>query len=102
MTDKLKLIFKKVTHEHPAVEDLLNSTAPDQHEVILAWATKWIHFVESEQSVVSRKYMSAEYEDEIKLRLAQNIAEEVAETSTMYKVTDKNVKAIFATLKRKP
>jgi hypothetical protein len=65
------------------------------------WVEKWIVDVELSQSVVNPKYLTSEYNDEIKYRMAQNFSEILAEDCTTYTNQKNRITAKMTALRRK-
>lgn len=97
--------------KHPALKELYNilkikdwtdfCPEKDREEKLKAWEEKWIVEVEQSQSVVNPKYLTSEYNDEIKYKMAQTLAEVLAEECTSY-VTEKNkITAKMLSIRRK-
>lgn len=96
---------------HPALEALYEiakiedwtSFAPDKMrtEAINRWIRAWVVDVEFSQAVVSTEYLSSEYNDLIKIKLAQELAEDLSETCTHYKTEDKSISASMCAFRRK-
>lgn len=67
-----------------------------------AWKQKWLVEVEFSQSVVSKAYLSSEYHDAIKYKLAESLSHDLAETCTTFNTEDQKVSASIVALKRSP
>lgn len=65
------------------------------------WINRWIVQVEFTQAIVNTKYLNSEYSDIIKLKLAQSLAEDIAENCTTYSTQDKKITANLCALRRK-
>ena len=65
------------------------------------WCTRWITEVEFAQSVVSTKYLDSEYNDIIKTKLAQSLAEELTEDCISFKTQDKKITATMSAMRRR-
>jgi len=82
------------TH-HPAIEELYNiikkedwsSFCPEKErkDLLDKWARSWIIDVEFSQPVINKSYLTSEYNDIIKVKLAQSMAEDLAEDCTIFK-----------------
>lgn len=96
---------------HPAIKQLYeiiktedwSSFCPERSrkEQLDKWVRSWIMDVEFTQAVVSTDYLTSEYNDIIKVRLAQSLAEDLAEDCTIYKTADKNISAKMCAFRRK-
>lgn len=72
-----------------------------REEQLNAWIDRWIVPVEFSQDVVDSKYLTSEYNDLIKLKLAQSMAEDIAETCVTYSVQKKKISGAMIALRRK-
>lgn len=70
-------------------------------ELLEEWINRWFVEVEFSQSVIDTKYLDSEYSDIIKLKLAQSLAEDIAETCATYKTQDKRITASMCAIRRK-
>lgn len=96
---------------HPAIKALYaiiktedwSSFCPEKtrEEELDKWIKAWIVDVEFSQSVVSTNYLSSEYNDIIKTKLAQSLAEDLSESCTIYKTENKKISAAMCALRRK-
>jgi len=66
------------------------------------WANKWLETVESQVTVLSRKYLGLEHEGAIRYKLATEMSEKVAEDCAKYDITDKNIRARLTCIRRVP
>jgi hypothetical protein len=97
--------------KHPALKELYEiikkedwtSFCPEKTraELLEKWEQKWITSVESEQLVMDKKYLTSEFSDMVKERLAQNLAESLAEECVTFTITDRKVKAQLFGIRRK-
>lgn len=97
--------------QHPAIKELYNiikvedwsSFCPEKtrKELLDKWVKAWVVDVEFSQSVVSTDYLTSEYNDIIKVKLAQSLAEDLAEDCTIYTTADKNISAKMCAFRRK-
>lgn len=65
------------------------------------WIKRWITNAEFTQAVVNTKYLDSEYSDIIKTKLAQSLAEDLAENCVTYKTADKKITASMIAFRRK-
>jgi len=72
-----------------------------REQLLNEWVERWIEDVEYSQSVVNTKYLTAEYNDIIKIKLAQSLAEEAAETCVSYKTVDKKITASMCAFRKR-
>lgn len=72
-----------------------------RQELLEDWIGRWIADVEFSQDVVSTNYLTSEYSDLIKIKLAQSLAEDLAEEAVTYKTHDKRITASMCALRRK-
>jgi hypothetical protein len=70
-------------------------------EKLEAWMNKWITEVEFSQAVVDTKYLTSEYNDTIKIKLAQSLAEDLAEECVTYKTKERKISATMCALRRR-
>jgi hypothetical protein len=97
--------------KHPALEQLYDiikkedwsTFCPEKtrKEFLDKWCKAWIVDVEFEQMVVDTKYLTSEYNDAIKYKLAQSIAEDLSENCTEYTVEDKKIGAKVCAFRRR-
>lgn len=90
--------------KHEAIRELKDiSKLPDQvrEEQLDAWIDRWVVPVEFTQDVVDSKYLTSEYNDVIKTRLAQNMAEDLAETCVGYVTKKKSITGTMIAIRRK-
>lgn len=97
--------------KHPAIKALYDiikiedwsNFCPERtrEEALKKWERAWIVDVEFTQSVVSTKYLTAEYNDVIKYKLSQSLGDELAETCTIFNTKDKQISANMCALRRK-
>lgn len=91
--------------KHPALSELRDLTnVPDdglRSQLLEEWIASWLHFAEFEQAVLSTKYLTAEYNDAIKFKLAQCISEELAEECAEFKTQDKKIAATVCAIRRR-
>jgi hypothetical protein len=97
--------------KHPAIRELYEiikkedwtSFCPekDRRELLEKWEARWVSSVEAEQLVMDKKYLTSEFSDMVKERLAQNLAEGLTEECVHFTITDKKVKAQLVGLRRK-
>jgi hypothetical protein len=96
---------------HPAVKQLYkiiqtedwSSFCPEKkrEEELDRWVREWIVDVEFSQDVVSTNYLSSEYDDIIKYKLAQSMAEDIAEECTTFTTEKKKISASMCAIRRK-
>lgn len=96
---------------HPALEQLYDiirkedwsSFCPEKvrEEQLDKWCKNWLVDIEYQQSVLDTKYLTGEYNDIIKLKLAQSLAEDLAEECTQFKVEDRKISAQVCAFRRK-
>lgn len=96
---------------HPAVKDLYrimkiedwNVFCPERirNEELDKWIKAWVQDVEFTQAVVSTEYLTSEYNDIIKYKLTQSLAEDLAENCTTFKTEDKKISASMCAFRRK-
>jgi hypothetical protein len=65
------------------------------------WCKNWVVDLEYSQAVVDTKYLTGEYNDIIKYKLAQTIAEDLSEECTQYNIEDKKISAQVCAFRRK-
>lgn len=104
MTNKTKL--------HPAIKQLVDiikeedwsTFCPEKkrQEMLDDWIKQWIVDVEFSQSVVSTQYLTSEYNDIIKYKLAESLAQDLAEDCVSYGTEDKKISAKMCAFRRKP
>lgn len=70
-------------------------------ELLEAWIEKWLVEVEYSQSVVDTKYLTSEYNDTIKLKLAQSLAEDLAEECVTFRTNDRKIAAKMTAFRRR-
>lgn len=70
-------------------------------ELLDDWINRWLVSPEFTQAVVNTKYLDSEYSDIIKTKLAQSLAEDLAENCISYKTADKKITASMVALRRK-
>lgn len=97
--------------KHPAIKELYDimkiedwsSFCPEKtrKELLEKWERAWIVDVEFSQSVVSTNYLTSDYNDLIRMKLAQSLAEDLSETCTTYKTEDKKITAQMCAIRRK-
>lgn len=81
-----------------------NTVCPEKNrlEQLEYWFDRWIVEAEYSQSVVDTKYLTSEFNDVIKLKLAQSLGEEsLAENCISYKTQEKKITASMCSLRRK-
>jgi hypothetical protein len=72
-----------------------------REEQLNAWIERWIAPVEFSQDVVDSKYLTSEYNDIIKIKLAQSMAEDIAETCVSYSTQKKKITGTMLAFRRK-
>lgn len=72
-----------------------------REEMFQSWVENWVVESSFSQSVVSAKYLSTEYDDIIKTRLAQSMAEDLLETCALYKTEGNKISAEMIAIRRK-
>ena len=72
----------------------------ERYNALKDWIDSWIEEVEAEQAVTSRKYLTSEFEDVLKLKLVENIALDLSEAAVKYKLDDNNIHAKIMVLRR--
>lgn len=97
--------------KHEALKELLaiiklpdwSEFCPEKvrEEQLKAWIDRWIVDVEFSQSVVDSKYLTSEFNDIIKMKLAQSAAEDLAENCMSYKVEKKKITGAMMAFRRK-
>ncbi len=97
--------------KHDALTELLaiiklpdwSSFCPEKlrEEQLDDWCKRWIVDIEFSQDVVNTKYLTSEYNDLIRTKLAQSLCEDAAEEAVTYKVLDKRITANMCALRRK-
>jgi hypothetical protein len=97
--------------KHPAIKELYEiikkedwtSFCPerDRQALLEKWEQKWLTSVDAEQLVMDKKYLTSEFSDMVKERLAQNLAESLTEECVQFTITDRKVKAQLFGLRRK-
>lgn len=97
--------------KHPAIKELYNilkekdwtDFCPEKvrQDKLEQWIDKWLIEVEQSQSVVNPKYLTSEYNDEIKYKMAQTLAESLAEECTTYTTEKTRITAKMVALRRK-
>lgn len=70
-------------------------------ELLEEWMRRWLMEVEFFQDVVDSKYLTSEYSDLIKTKLAQNIAEDLVESCVEYKTQKRRVSGYMLACRRK-
>lgn len=65
------------------------------------WIDRWLVEVEFNQAVVDVRYLTSEFNDSIKLKLAQSIAEDIAENCATYVTSDRNISSTMLAFRRK-
>lgn len=118
VTDNVLSFFKIMTHiketmkpQHPALQELHSiiltkdwtEFCPEKTraELLAAWVESWIVEAGYSQAVVSTKFLSSEYDDIIKTRLAQSMAEDLSETCAIYKTEGNKISAEMIAIRRK-
>lgn len=97
--------------KHPAIKELYEiikkkdwtEFCPEKdREVLLnAWVAKWLTTVEADQLIMDKKFLTSEYSDVIKERLAQNLAESLTEECVSFTIKDRKIEANLIGLRRK-
>jgi hypothetical protein len=100
-----------MTKPHPALTELYeiikaedwSSFCPEKlrQEKLDKWCRDWVVDVEFTQAVVSTEYLSSEYHDIIKYKLAQSLAEDLAEDCTQFTMADCSINAKMMAFRRK-
>lgn len=98
-------------NNHPAIIELYtiikeedwSSFCPEKRrqEMLEKWVRNWIIDVQFSQAVVSTNYLTSEYNDIIRLKLAQSLAEELAEDCTLYSSEDTKITAKMCAIRRR-
>lgn len=96
--------------QHPAIAELYklirkkdwSDFYPEKirQQMLDMWIEKWITNVEYSQSVVDTKYLSVEYNDAIKTKVSQSIAEDLMEECVDYRVKDREILGEVTALRR--
>ena len=96
---------------HPAIKALYDIIKTEdwttfqpektRKEQLDRWVKNWVVDVEYSQAVVSTGYLTSEYNDIIRYKLTQSMAEELAEECTIFKTEDKNISAKMCAFRRK-
>lgn len=97
--------------QHPAIKELYRLIRTpdwsnfypekDRQALLDQWVEKWIVDVKFSQSVVSTDYLTSEYNDIIRYKLAESLAQDLAEECTLYKTENKNISAELCAFRRK-
>lgn len=72
-----------------------------REEKLNEWFERWIVELEFDQSVVDAKFLTSEYNDLIKMKLAESMAEDLAEDCVSYKVQKKKITGTMVAFRRK-
>lgn len=96
--------------QHPSIKELFAIVAIEdwtsfdpaktRREALEKWARSWVIDVEFSQSVVSADYLTSEYMDLIKVKLSQELAEDLSEDCTIYSTEDRKVSAQMCAFRR--
>lgn len=66
------------------------------------WLYRWVDTVEKQQLVLDQKYIDSEYTDFIKMKLTENMAEEISEAAVEYTTSQNALKASISVIRRRP
>lgn len=72
-----------------------------REEQLQLWTERWIKDLEFSQDVVDTKYLTSEYNDTIKIRMAQIMAEDLAEDCVSFKTEKKRISGTMLAFRRK-
>lgn len=96
---------------HPAIAELYEiikkedwtSFCPEKirRDLLDVWITKWLVAPSAEQLVMDKKYLTIEFSDIVKERLAQNLAESLTEECVSFTIKDRKIEANMIGLRRK-
>lgn len=96
--------------QHPAIAELYkliqkkdwSEFYPEKirQQMLDMWVEKWITSVEYSQSVVDTKYLSIEYNDVIKTKIAQSISDDLMEECVDYDIKDREILGEVTALRR--
>lgn len=96
--------------KHPAIKQLYDiikvedwsSFCPEKvrQDKLDQWVKNWVVDVEFTQAVVNKDYLTSEYNDLIKVKLAQSLAEDLAEDCTIYKTENTQISAKMCAIRR--
>jgi hypothetical protein len=97
--------------KHPAIKELYEiikkedwtSFCPEKNraELLEKWEQKWLANVDSTQLIMDKKYLTSDYSDMIKEKMAQNLAEQLTEECVQFNITDRSIKAQMLGIRRK-
>lgn len=73
----------------------------DRYHALQDWVDSWIEDVEAVQHVTARKYLTSEYEDILKAKLAETLALDLCESGINFDLNSKKIKANLSILRRK-
>lgn len=100
-----------MSSQHPAIKELYkiiqskdwSEFYPEKNRQALLdeWVRNWTVDVEFSQAVVSTDYLTSEYNDIIKVKLAQSLAEDLSEDCTIYSTNKKTISAKISAFRRK-
>lgn len=64
------------------------------------WVEKWTEVLDTEVTVLSKKYLTLAHEDAIRYKLATQLAERIQENCAHYKVEDHSIRARLRSFRR--
>ena len=99
-----------MANKHPALIELYKlletrdwtEFCPEKNrkELLDKWVEKWMVSVSTEQAVLHEKYLGSEYSDILKERMAQKLAEKLAEDCVNYTSKERKISAQMIGIKR--
>lgn len=121
MDDRLKLLttqendtstFRKPKEQMKALDELKEimrirddkafHSSKTREAELKEWIYRWIVEVDSSQLVMDSKYLTSEYEDTLKERLALNMLEKVTEECVAYSEAKNKISSEMLVFRRKP
>ena len=73
----------------------------DRYHALSEWIDSWVETVSSTQSVVSKKYLTTEFADLIKLKMAESMALDLCEIAMCIKSSEREIKSEMTVLRKK-
>ena len=73
----------------------------DRYHALSEWIESWIETVSSTQSVISKKYLSTEFADMIKIRMAESMALDLCEVAMFINSTDREINSEMTVIRKK-
>lgn len=105
MTDNKKVIYLSPLDELYKLIELESDGQQNgrmiRKEALNRWIDRWVLELEGEQSVISREFLTSEYEDFIKESVVKDMSEVLTEEACTFNIKDTKFKAKLTVLRKR-